>query len=420
VAKRSRERVEVDATPDLRAATAGRGWPEGLLERALEAGIPAANIWGWLHWRKLDAADMEARIAWHVRLTTGDLRGREATLADNDAFCELWANAPEQLGELEVTTLRGPNGFAQFRLQEKVNLHVIADGNVLVACCGWSRRNVWVGGQRVSVRYGQALRVHGDYRRQGFGDAVRSLPGAVNTIGPSLTQYDIMRSQNFAVVGWWEKHIPGFFDDTPQREGAVPGIPVSVAQLPARAAQGEGGGIRAGRPEDLGRCAELVNRTHAGLDLFRPYTVEFLEDRLDEGYWGARAPWFPPVYGWDDYLVVESRGRVVACAGLWDRGRDLRERLRHRASGEERIVSHTALMDWGYAEGAEGAMVELVDGLLGRSHTLGRSFLLAPLDHTPSLAARLEGFGPLPEVRSLRWGVKEPALTRPYTDLAYW
>jgi hypothetical protein len=412
--------VEVEAPETLRAAGRARGWPEGLLERALAAGIPAATLEGWLQWRRLDTADLEGRIAWHERLTLGPLRGREATLGDNEAFCDLWANAPEEIGEVEITTLRGPDGFASFRLQENVTLNVIADGNVLVACCGWARRNVLVAGRRVSVRYGQALRVHRDYRRQGLADAVRSLAPAANTFGPSLTQYDYMRAGNFAVVGWWEKHIPGFFDGVPRREGEVPGVPVTVHQLPARPAAGGGGGIRAARREDLARCAELVNRTHEGQDLFRPQTAESLEARLDEGYWGERAAWRPPVYAWADYFVAESRGRVVACGGLWDRGRHQRDCYRHLPSGEERTLAHTALLDWGLEAGAEGALAELLDQLAGRTHALGRDALLVPLDEAPALAARLADREAVPETRYLRWGVKDPSLTRPHTDLAYW
>jgi hypothetical protein len=163
-----------------------------------------------------------------------------------------------------------------------------------------------------------------------------------------------------------------------------------------------------------------VNRTHDGLDLFRPYTTERLSDRLDEGYWGARAPWLPYVYGWKDFFVLESGGRVRACAGLWDRGRDQRDHLRHRSTGEERTISHAALMDWGFEPGAESAMLELLDFLVGRAHALGRTYLLAPLEPLRELAKRAEIFEPVPERRYLRWPLTDPAVTRPYTDLAYW
>ena len=368
----------------------------------------------------MDAADLTALIGWHERFTTGDLRAREATEADGAAFCDLWENSPEEIGDLEITVLRGPDAFAQFRLQRDVHLHVLADGNVLVASCGWARRNVQIAGQRVSVRYGQALRVHQGYRRQGLGDAVRLFSRAMNTALPSMAQYDIMRSGNFAVVGWWNKHVPGFFDGTPQREGEVPGIPVAVAQIPAAAPAAASASVRAARPEDLPACVELLNRTHGGLDLFRPYTVEFLEDRLDEGYWGERAPWYRSVYGWPDFFVLESAGRVRACGGLWDRGRDLRERIRQKKTGETRTFAGTALLDWGFAEGAEAALLELVAHLSARTRALGRDFLMLSVDQQPELAKRLEPLEPATETRYLRWNLASPQITRPYTDLRFW
>src|SRR5262245_55656121 len=182
MSKRTRDRVEIECPPELRELLRTRGVPDELIDRALAAGIAVRNFWGWANWRKLDPADIERQLVWHQRFTTGDLRAREVTEADNDAFCDLWENSPEDIGDLEITVLRGPDAFAQFRLQKNVHLQVIADGNVLVASCGWSRRNVLIAGERHSVRYGQALRTHKDYRRQGLGDAVRMISGAMNEV----------------------------------------------------------------------------------------------------------------------------------------------------------------------------------------------------------------------------------------------
>jgi hypothetical protein len=64
----------------------------------------------------------------------------------------------------------------------------------------------------------------------------------------------------------------------------VPGIPISVAQFPAAERADRDNAIRQVRREDLPACVALINRTHAGIDLFRPYSAEFLEDVLDEGF----------------------------------------------------------------------------------------------------------------------------------------
>ena len=401
-----------------------RGWPDGLLGRAVELRVPLSTIERWLTNEWSNAEHVERRLYWHERMTFGTLRGREATTADNEAYIDLFANAPEELGEWEIYTERGPYAFAQFRLQENVTVLVIEEEGRLIASCSFSMRNVYVGGRKLSVRYGQALRVRKDCRRQGYGDQVRSLAWPVGISRPSHTQYDIMRSTNFAVVSWWQKYNPSFFEGVPERgEGEVPGVPVTVLQYPVRPFHGDARGIRRAKPADVSRCAGLINRTHRGLDLFRPYTAEFLRDALDEHLWGeGHETWsfYPHVYGWDEYHVLEEAGRVVACAGLWDRGRDLRDRWRHAKTDDERVVSVTSVLDFGFEPGKEASMARLLGYLIGETARLGRDYLLAPLQHLPRLAAKLERYGPEPDTRSLRWGLRDPDVTRPYTDLRYW
>src|SRR5262249_48024911 len=209
------------------------------------------NSWNWVG---LSAEQAEGQLKWHERLTVGDLRGRQADYSDNQAFSELWADSPEEIGEWEITVERSPDAFAQFKLQENVQLPVLALGRELIACCGFSRRNVLIAGRRVSVVYGQALRVRRSARRQGYGDQVRRIADPASTTRPAIGQYDIMRTQNFAVVSWWKKFIPDTFENVPTREGSVPGIPVSVAQFPARPSSAIESTVRNARREDLRAC----------------------------------------------------------------------------------------------------------------------------------------------------------------------
>lgn len=166
------------------------------------------------------------------------------------------------------------------------------------------------------------------------------------------------------------------------------------------------------------------------MDLFKPYSAEWLALRLDEEFWGIRPVLWAHVYGWADFHVVEEEGRVVACAGLWDRGRDIRERWTHPSTGEERVVSSAALMDWGFAPGYEAAMGRLIAYLVGQTNDLQRDCLIAPINHLSALASRLEHLQPTRETRALGWllwdeyeralDIAQTPITRPYTDLAYW
>ncbi len=410
--------------PDLIEAAQRRSVPADLIERALELRMAPSTLRHWLGMDWMNAEYIERRIYWHEQLTFGPLRGREATRKDNEAFSELMANSPEEVGDWEVFTERGPNAFAQFRLQENVVVLVIEEQGQLIASCSFTTRKTMVSGKRLSVRYGQTLRVHKGFRRRGYGDQVRSLSWGVGAARPSHCQYDIMRTENFAVVGWWKKYAPGFWDNIPKKEGEVPGVRVTVLQYPARPFEGDVSGIRKAREDDLERCVELINRTHDGLDLFRPYTDEYLRTRLDDGYWGEDMRWFDGrwdhVYGWDDYYVLEEHGRVVACAGLWDRGRDARDRYRHKQTGEEHTVAVTCVLDFGYEAGHEASLARLVAYLIGETHRLGRDFLVAPLEQLPGVSSRLEDLAPVPDTRALRWELSDPTITRAHIDLSYW
>ena len=244
---------------ELRAIARERGWSAATVAKVARARVPLSELrmWGWMQ----PEERVDAQLGWHERLRHGDLRGRQATMGDNEAFSELWLNSPERIGDWEILTERSPDAFAQYKLQENVTLSVFAVGDGLVACVAWSRRNVCVAGKRLSVTYGQALRVHDSARRQGYGDQVRRLPWLAAATRPNHTQYDIMRSQNFAVVNWWTKYDPNFFDTTQQNEDSVPGQQISVSQLPARPASGDEAGILEERPlavfEDRGLDSRL-------------------------------------------------------------------------------------------------------------------------------------------------------------------
>ncbi len=75
-------------------------------------------------------------------------------------------------------------------------------------------------------------------------------------------------------------------------------------------------GIRLAGRQDLPSCASLISRTHGGLDLFRPYTEEFLADQLDEG-WRVDKPagWLATCgtseVSFEESVSAEPGGRLV-------------------------------------------------------------------------------------------------------------
>ena len=71
----------------------------------------------------------------------------------------------------------------------------------------------------------------------------------------------------------------------------------------------------------------------------------------------------------------------------------MREVWRHKETGEVRSFDCTALLDFGYAEGREDAMLRLIQHFIGLTHDLGRSYLVAPLEQLPDLAGKAEKVG---------------------------
>jgi hypothetical protein len=84
------------------------------------------------------------------------------------------------------------------------------------------------------------------------------------------------------------------------------------------------------------------------------------------------------------------------------------------------VVETTAVLDLGFARGREESMARLVRYLVGESAKLRRTFLTVPLDPFPKVANLLSDLEPIPEVRALRWGLTDPAVRKPHTDLVYW
>jgi hypothetical protein len=352
------------------------------------------------------------------RLATSSLRGRELSVRDIDRFGQLWSDSAEVLGEWLVVVERGPDPLAQFRLQDAATITVIEDferGGEIVACMTWSTINVFVGGRPVSVGVAHALRVAGSRRREGLGDLVRTVPRRA-LMRPFQAQLMYMRLDNDGVAKFLDQMKFVKNEGRRQSEAIVHHLHVEDRPSDPR--------VRLALPADLAVCAGLINRVNAGLDLYAPLTPEALDLRLREGFWGGRPPEIPFVYGWSDFHVLEIDGRVVACGGLWDRGRDIREIWRSRTTGEERIVDYAAVLDFGWDEGAEEVFGDLLRDLSGQAARRGRGALAVPLAHAPGVLEGLTDLTPRQEVRIQDWtsfGASAPMTLGPaHIDMRHW
>ncbi len=318
-------------------------------------------------------------------------RIREATPNDNDALLELERNSPLDLGDTILSFERAPNYFAHQEMQEHGRVLVAEEDGRLVGVVAGAWHDVVISGQRHRLLYVHQGRVLPEYRRRHV---------ATNLV---VQQIVLAEEANFEAPYW----LISPENDTSlafNRRARVESWPVD-GRLDAfdiaarREAEREVGSVG---PSDLPRVVELVNETHAGREMFLPYTMASLAKRLS----------LSPTYGWQHWRGYRSKGALVAVAGAWDFGRSLRVTEREKATGSERVALPAYVLDYGYAAGAEEAMVEVFMALMAMVAECQRDrlsialpmesrlfSLMAGLPHFTTLLQILTPRIPAPELR---------------------
>ena len=187
--------------PELRARAAALGAPDDLVDRMLAAGYPHWKIDLALSGAPFPSIDMwVAELADRERLSTG-LSVRQATWEDDERLSDLFARSSERLGDWDVYVERGPNPFAQHRLQENAQVKLIVERGVALAASAQAGRSSLVGGQRLSVAWMGGWRVRNGHRRNGYSGMLLNTPGAANGVFGMLT-YWYVRLDNGTANAW--------------------------------------------------------------------------------------------------------------------------------------------------------------------------------------------------------------------------
>ncbi len=408
---------------ELRARVDAASWPDGLLDRVLALRRDHDEIEAWLDmgWPTPDMLD--PWVSMQELLLKSTLSIRLATWEDSPLLVEVCAESPEKVGDWSVTVERGPNPYAQFRLQERPHVSVLEDQRVGIGMAASSIRNALVAGEKTSVHFLSGWRIREGFRGMGFSHLLQNAAGP-GTAWMGLINCWTSRLGNSS-ASWLEK-VEDDFADRPGEFGLeTDRLTSSVLTLDKPSEGRRSEKVRPATEADIPRCLDLINRSHAGLDMFRPYTRDYLDERLCDPSWGPKPSFYPAVYGWPDFRVLEIDGDVVACGGLWNRGRDVREVWRR--DNEEFTLDPAALMDYGFASGREASMVELISHLLAEADQLGRSGLTAWVEYQPEVADLLSEFSMQIETRLLHVmpftlpdQEVQAEVKRPYMDLAYW
>jgi len=330
---------------------------------------------------------------------------REATPADNEALLELERSSPLDLGDADLILDRSPDYFASLSLQEDARVMVAEEGGRLVGVCAAARHQVSLLGEPRAVLYIQKGRTRPEFQQRRIS---------------SMLIWALMESWRVRGMAfdsaYWLISADNMVSLSAVQRGGVPLWPnevhlVDVDTEAGRRAEAPAVRLKSDRAQEV---VALLNRTHAGKELFAPYTEERLQARLGR----------TPEYGWQNWWGIEgTSGRLVAVAGLLDLGRWWRIMRRSKASGEETTTSAAGVFDFGYAEGGEQQMVELLYHLLEVTASWGRDYLSICLDQEDGLYPFLPPSARASVVmRFLAAGVPVPSareIGRIYLDPAY-
>ncbi len=302
---------------------------------------------------------------------------REATQDDNDALIDMERRSPLDLGDAWLTFDRSPHFFAHQEMEEHGRLLVAEDAGRLVGVVAGAWHDVLIAGQQRRLLYIHQGRMLPEYRRRHI---------ATDLVIQNLI---LAREANFDAPYW----LISPDNDTSlafNRRAGAESWPVDgrTDGFDVAARREAGGRVGSVGPDDLPQVVELINRTHAGREMFMPYTPDSLAGRLS----------LSPAYGWRHwrgYLPAGRQGRsergLVAAAGLWDFGRSLRITEREKASGKERVALPAFVLDYGHAAGAEEAMVEVFLALMAMAAEGDRNQLTIALPTESRLYTLMEG-----------------------------
>lgn len=174
-------------------------------------------------------------------------------------------------------------------MQENAQVKMVVDRGVALAVSVQTGCSSYVGGEQISICWMGGWRVRNGFRRHGFSNLLLNNPGSSANVFGMLT-YWYVHVENSTANSWIAKTV-----ETSDGVRAFEKLTATVYHLDTSKGGTPDSRVRPVKLKDLARCVELINATHQGLDLFRPYSVAFLEARMHDLFWGPKPPFVPEV-----------------------------------------------------------------------------------------------------------------------------
>ena len=267
-----------------------------------------------------------------------DLQMIAATEEHAATLADIERRALVVLGDTTVATDRGEDYFAAARLIDDPTVFLaVVDGDPAGVAWG-AQSKVVFDGAACNATYFFHLRVAPEHQGKGlwgaFDNAVwtRYWENADLYIGYWLAENTV-----WAHVAEQVQARPDF--KAPEWIPAVYRL-----LLPVASTAGPRAGVRVATPADAARIVEILNDSHAGEELYHPYTVETLSARLERDR---------SLYSWDNVLLSDR-----AVIGVWPAGEKIETVTTKDGAVTRSRRGH--VMDYGFLAGGEGEFADLL------------------------------------------------------------
>ena len=222
---------------------------------------------------------------------------REAALDDNHELQELQAKCP--MGTtLILTTVNTPDFFARAKAYESYKVFVACEDDRIIGSGACAIREAVVGGNICRVAYQFQLFTSPDHRRRSVATLLHQHQEDYLASEGVALSYVMILEGNVPSMRFIEGH--GF---KLHRTLVMPSLAVSEEMDVAST-----GRVRRVTSADLAAVAQLLNVTWEGYDLCERTSAEALARFIDR----------TPQYSFDNLLVLEDQGQILACLGFWD------------------------------------------------------------------------------------------------------
>jgi GNAT superfamily N-acetyltransferase len=177
-------------------------------------------------------------------------------------------------------------------------VYIACEGSRIIASAACVIRNAIINGTIRKVGHQFQLFTASDYRRK----------GVASQLHRHREEYLIEKGTVLFYALIMEGNIPS--TRYAQRQGyKLHRTLVMPALLVFREMNVEStGNVRRIESEDLAAVADLLNETWQGFELYEPISADAL------AHFATRTP----AYTFDNLLVLEDQGEIVACLGFWD------------------------------------------------------------------------------------------------------